>query len=357
MFEVQEVRRDDLRTTRLVRGDLPALAPGEVLVRIRKFGLTANNITYGTLGDRAGYWAIFPPEEPGWGRLPVWGFGEVVASAHEEVVEGRQLFGFLPMGTHLVLTPTRVSGRGLLDGSAHRRKLSPSYNYYRWLDTDPLYRPDHEDELLLFLPVFMLSFLLDAYLAERRLFGAETVVVSSASSKASLGLIHLLAGRGVDVTALTSARNLSFVEGVDAGVRTVSYDRIAELPRKPTVFVDVAGDAGIRRAVHEHLGEHLTHSALVGATHGSTSPTAEHLPGPDQAWFFAPDQLGARVAAWGPAEFDRRFGEALWHFASWTREWLNITRSVGATAVEAAYRSVLDGTVPPTVAHVLSPAP
>ncbi|MPZ80460.1 MAG: DUF2855 family protein [Actinophytocola sp.] len=94
----------------------------------------------------------------------------------------------------------------------------------RFSDTDPLYDAEHEDELLLFLPVFVLSFLLDAFLAEQRLFGARTVIVTSASSKASLGIARLLAARGVDVTALTSPRNAAFVESVGSYAGTVTYD-------------------------------------------------------------------------------------------------------------------------------------
>ena len=48
-------------------------------LRVERFGLTANNVTYGAFGDQLGYWQFFAAPE-GWGRIPVWGFGEVVAS-------------------------------------------------------------------------------------------------------------------------------------------------------------------------------------------------------------------------------------------------------------------------------------
>jgi hypothetical protein len=53
------------------------------VLRAARFGLTANNITYGLLDEGLGYWTFFPAQD-GWGRIPVWGFAEVVASAHPD---------------------------------------------------------------------------------------------------------------------------------------------------------------------------------------------------------------------------------------------------------------------------------
>jgi NADPH:quinone reductase-like Zn-dependent oxidoreductase len=351
--DVVEVRAEDLRTTRLVHEPVPAPGPGQVLLRVRRFALSANNLTYGTLGERLGYWRIFPAADPGWGRLPMWGYAEVVASGHPGVAAGRELFGYVPMGTHLLVTPERVNERGLTDGSEHRRSLAAAYNAYRWLDADPLYDPAHADELALFLPVFMLPFLFDAFLAEHGDFGAHTVVVTSASSKASLGLARLLAARGVAVAGLTSPRNAAFVESLGVYARVRTYDQVRGLAREPTVLVDVAGAAAVRRAVHEHLAGALAHSATVGATHRDPGG-GDPLRGPEPVWFFAPDHLRDRVREWGAAGFDERFGAALRDFAEWTRTWLTITRTQGAAAVRSAYSRVAEGGATPAEGHILA---
>jgi hypothetical protein len=153
---VLEVRTDDLRTTRFT-DHTPVPADGEIVARVRHFGLSANNITYGLLGEMVGYWRVFPAE-PGWGRLPMWGVAEVVASAHPDIAEGGLLFGYVPMATHVTLTPGKVRDGGFTDVSAHRQALAPAYNNYRRLDADPLYDPEHPGELPLFLPLFALSF-------------------------------------------------------------------------------------------------------------------------------------------------------------------------------------------------------
>src|SRR3712207_7802692 len=56
------------------------LFPSTTLFRSDRFGLTANNVTYAVMGDAIGYWSLFPASEDGWGRVPVWGYGDVVAS-------------------------------------------------------------------------------------------------------------------------------------------------------------------------------------------------------------------------------------------------------------------------------------
>lgn len=80
------VRRSDLRETRVDEGPVPGatgLEPGTAVLRVERFALTANNVTYGACGDvpRLEYWRFFPAPD-GWGRVPVWGFASVVASAH-----------------------------------------------------------------------------------------------------------------------------------------------------------------------------------------------------------------------------------------------------------------------------------
>ncbi|MBP9059335.1 MAG: DUF2855 family protein, partial [Rhodoferax sp.] len=77
------VRKDQLTTTELRATPELLLSSGQVRVRIDKFALTSNNITYAAFGEAMNYWAFFPvdgPEHEAWGRIPVWGFATVVQS-------------------------------------------------------------------------------------------------------------------------------------------------------------------------------------------------------------------------------------------------------------------------------------
>ena len=68
------VKRGALAQTKLIPASRPSLEDGEALLRVDKFSLTANNVTYGAFGDFLKYWSFYPTSEEGWGRVPVWGF-------------------------------------------------------------------------------------------------------------------------------------------------------------------------------------------------------------------------------------------------------------------------------------------
>ena len=112
-----QVKREDWRQCRFVPAELPEpLDAGQVLLRVDRFALTSNNISYASAGDMLGYWNFFPAEE-GWGRLPTMGFGEVIASAHPQVAVGERAFGFYPMSKHLLIQADETGGANFVDAA------------------------------------------------------------------------------------------------------------------------------------------------------------------------------------------------------------------------------------------------
>ena len=93
------VKRDELRECRIAESEAPDLGPGEALLRVDRFGLTANNVTYAVMGEAMSYWDFFPAED-GWGRVPMWGFAEVERSEAEGVKVGARVYGYLPPSSH-----------------------------------------------------------------------------------------------------------------------------------------------------------------------------------------------------------------------------------------------------------------
>ena len=111
------VARNDLQQCKVIETQLPesaALPEDGLLIKVDRFAFTANNITYAVLGDRLKYWQLFPAPQ-NFGNIPVWGFGEVIASNHPGIAVGERLFGYFPMATHLVIEAADVSKRGLRD--------------------------------------------------------------------------------------------------------------------------------------------------------------------------------------------------------------------------------------------------
>jgi hypothetical protein len=350
------VKRDDLRRCRVVDAPPAEPGPGQALLAVDCFGLTSNNVTYAVMGDAMSYWDFFEAEE-GWGRVPVWGFANVSASAHDDVVEGTRLYGYLPMSTDLLITPDRVDERGFLDATPHRSALPPTYNSYSSVATDPLYDPEREAEQMLLRPLFATSFLIDDFLADEGLLEAGRVILASASSKTALSTAFLLSRRSdTEVVGLTSPRNLGFVEGLGVYDRAVPYEQIESLSPGTAVFVDMAGDAGVRGAIHRQLGEDLAHSAIVGVTHweGAAGDPGE-MPGPEPVLFFAPDRAAKRASDWGADGLEERIAAAWRAYVEWTDGWLRTSRDSGFEAIERTFLELLDGRIDPARGHVLSP--
>ncbi|MEK6276513.1 MAG: DUF2855 family protein [Actinomycetota bacterium] len=351
-----EIRRDDLRTCRFLEspaGD--SRQPGQVLLRIEKFGLTANNITYAVFGEAMSYWDFFPATQ-GWGRLPVWGFGEVAASENDEIKPGGRYFGYFPASSHLVVQAD-VNAAGFVDAAEHRQTLPAAYNQYALTTSDPAYDAEHENEQMIMRPLFFTSFLLADFLAEGELFGAQTAILSSASSKTAYGLAFLLAAGTPRprIVGLTSAGNLDFTESLGIYDEVATYEQVDGLTREgAVVYVDMAGDLSVRNAVHRHFAEDLVHSAVVGATHWDAERPEADLPGPDPAFFFAPTQLQKRAKDWGPAGVQERFGEAWKGFSEPLGGWMQVTEASGQDAVERVYLDLLEGRANPRQGHVLS---
>jgi hypothetical protein len=360
MADLQDfvVSRTDLRRTAFVpAAHTPdtTLEPGEILARITRFALTANNVTYGAIGEMIGYWNFFPAPA-GWGRIPVWGFADVARSVHGSIAVGERLYGYFPMSSYLVLRPERVAAGGFLDATPHRAALPPVYNQYFRVTNAAGHDPAREAEIAIFRPLFATSFLLDDYLDESKLFGARSVVLSSASSKTALGLAFLLSeAKRCPVIGLTSAKNRDFVTRTGYYAEVLTYEEIGRLAAEtPTVFVDFAGSGAVVRAVHSRLGDALTQSIGVGLTHWEGFAPVTDLPGPTPAFFFAPDRAQKRMGDWGTAEFQHRVGEAMRRFLASTSTWLRIVEGRGPAALEAAYQAMVEGQVNPAEGHVLS---
>ncbi len=294
------VRRGELSQLQLERpcADAPsALQPGQARLRIVRFALTANNITYAAFGETMRYWQFFPAPE-GWGCIPVWGFATVIESRADGVAVGARLDGYLPMATHLVVQPVGVKSDGFTDGAAHRQALPPIYNRYA---RTAAATAEAEGVRAVLRPLFTTAFLIDDFVAAQDAFGASTLLLSSASSKTAFATAFCLTqrpGRRNRIVGLTSTANAGFARSLGcyddvldcAGWRTeVASDT-------PALYIDFSDDAPLRRQIHEHFGAALRYSCSVGGTHWQALGSGAGLPGPTPELFFAPthaQRLGA----------------------------------------------------------------
>jgi hypothetical protein len=326
--------------------------------------LTSNNITYGAFGEAMHYWEFFPCDVEGYGRIPVWGFADVEASTVPGIEVGERFYGYYPMSTHVTLQPVKMNIGGFVDGAAHRSELHALYNRYIRCASDPGYSKENEAQIALLKPLFSTSFLIDDFLADNDFFGAQAVILSSASSKTAYGTAFCLhqrrlAGGSVKVIGLTSPANDKFTRGLGCYDEVIHYDDLTTIPPDvPTVYVDMSGSAAVRSDIHHHLGDSLTHSCSVGGTHWTELGGGKGLPGPRPTLFFAPARVAKRMTDWGGGELQKRIAFAWQAFMKPVTDaespWLTVVRGKGPSDVEQAYRELIDGRANPQQGHVLS---
>jgi Protein of unknown function (DUF2855) len=355
------VNKHSLKTTKwLERPEQlgPALQSNEIRLRIEHFALTSNNVTYASFGESMNYWGFFPtpPGHEGWGRIPVWGFATVthigsdlaLGEPSEVLALGERVYGYFPMSNELVVTPVQLNALGFSDGAKHRESLHPVYNHYRRCQADPSYQADREAQQMLLQPLFMTAFLIDDFLADQQFFGAQQIILSSASSKTAYATAHQLKLRkGIKVIGLTSPNNAVFVHGLGCYDKVLTYSELDQLDTgKKAVLVDMAGNAELRSSIHQRFGDTLTYSCSVGGTHWealSTPGQGSRIAGPKPTLFFAPAQIKKRNADWGSKPLQVKMADAWRAFLPVLDQWMHVVAGRGPEAVEQVYAALLKG--------------
>ncbi len=321
------------------------LSPGQARMGIERLALTANTVTYASAGDLIGYWKFYPTERDGWGQVPAWGFAVVTESAGPLKV-GDRYYGFWPIATSIVVTPDRVRDTGFTDAAPHRSSLPQIYNSYSAAPLD-----ENNDLRALLQPLLVTSYLIDDFLADNEFFGAEQVIIGSASSKTGIGLASYLGARdpnGPKIVGLTGTGNVLFCEDLEFYDKVISYDHLTdEIDQAPSVFVDMAGNASVRLALHTHLADNLKYSCAVGMSHWDQNTPIADLPGVKPKMFFAPSWAEKRHKDWGAAELGKRLDASWRDAAKSSSKWLSVTHHNGLDQVPTIWTAITSGEARP----------
>ncbi|GAB5488889.1 MAG: DUF2855 family protein [Parasphingorhabdus sp.] len=343
------VKKDELDKSEWREAEATDLVDGQILLQVEKYALTANNITYAAVGDGFGYWNFFPTGDAAWGIVPVWGFATVVGSENAEIKVGERVYGYLPMASHLVASPGSVSDTGFVDMAEHRQGLAIIYNQYHRLGAE---QGGHEAERAIFQPLFTTSFLIEDFMRSSNWFGAEALVLTSASSKTGLGLAQVAKNLSPSIKriGLTSAGNVDFVNQSGLYDQVLTYDQLDQADSsKPTVSVDFAGNGKLLADIHNHWGDNLKFSSLVGATHvEERGGGADDLAGSKPVLFFAPTAAESLMEKIGPVEFRARVDAEFASFVKNASNYLHVENLEGAEALQNAYLEMLANKVAPS---------
>lgn len=353
------IDQQNLANTKVVHCDINVrdLQQDEVLLETDSFGFSANNITYAALGFKMGYWGFFPPQSGdncdnpnGFGIVPVWGFATVKASCHPDIKEGEKVFGYLPMASHWVIKAGKVAPHGFSDVHEMRKSISPVYDQYLRCAADPGYDKNREAWQLNFRPLYMTSFVLDDYVAEKT--KGETLLLSSASSKTALGTAQLLKDQkavrnaSYQVVGLTSQSNVDMVKTTGCYDAVYSYDDLSALTSGSSDsrywLLDFAANGTLINNLSELLGDSLSEVTLIGATDWK----AEEKPNPkllNAEIFFAPARVKLRQSEWGHEAFLTKYAGAWQRFALKISDQFFEQSHQGADAITQLYLETLNG--------------
>ncbi len=135
----------------------------------------------------------------------------------------------------------------------------------------------------------------------------------------------------------------------------MAYEDISSIAVDGNVaFVDMAGDANVRAAIHNHFKERLTCSCAVGGTHWEQAGGGDGLPGAQPTLFFAPSQIQKRNKDWGAEVLQSKISKAWGAFLASVDGWMKVERSGGLKATEKVYLDVLEGKVAPESGKIIS---
>ncbi|KZT19944.1 hypothetical protein NEOLEDRAFT_1141377 [Neolentinus lepideus HHB14362 ss-1] len=370
-----------------------------IVIRVDRFGFSANNITYQALGEEAHYrYFDFHPapscleknvSPKMHGLVPVWGFGTVEVSKVEDVNVGERVYGYFAPARYIVVpvAPATVGKYGFLVPRPNLPADRKPYNLIQRCRTDPQYIPtsEGEDLTMLFRPLYWTAFWCDDWLnASHYRGGATKVVISSASSKTAVSLGYLVRkrfkGKGT-VVGLTSKRNVGYVSGLkvfDEVVRYEDVDAMVMEQEERWIYVDVAGNDSVNGKVLEKAREgtgELVAAVNLGATTlapGASSdekhrltpkislnaPPSGSFPGSQTSVefepFFMPEWLAVRRTQLSIPEITSMQNAAWVELMRECPRWVRVERVYGGQEVGKSYKRVVKGRVGPEMALVWS---
>ena len=206
------------------------------------------------------------------------------------------------------MIPTHLDGLSWIDCVAHRAILLSGYNIYRRVLAEPNYNKAMDDFQMLLFPLHLTSYCLYNNLKDNW-FSADLVVVISASSKTSIGLVYVLADdkNAPKSIGMTSERNLQMVSNLSIFNSTVSYENLTEIDAsKPTVIVDMFGNGDVLRRWHKHFGDNMKFCSNIGFTRWGNGGMGPDFIQQRSEMFVAHSHIQKRLKDWGPEVFEQK---------------------------------------------------
>ena len=215
----------------------------------------------------------------------------------------------------------------------------------------------NEDQFSIFRPLFTTSFLNYHFLNDESFFSSEQIIITSASSKTSMGLAFLLKkyqnDHGKKIVGLTSERNLKFVESLHFYDEVLTYPSFENsLNNQPSAIVDMAGNSKLLARASDHLSENLKYVSLIGLTDWSSEKLFKEIP--NSKFFFAPTFAQKKIEEWGMEKMSQNIAIELTSFIAKSADWIDMVEVDSIDSFSNLYHEMLKGNVDPSKGYIVS---
>ena len=105
---------------------------------------------------------------------------------------GEEFYGYYPMASHVRLTPGRINAGGFVDVAEHRAGMPAVYDHYLRVAALGDFVEGDRDWWPVFRPLYLTGWLIADQFEDEGDFGADQVLVASASSKTAIGFAHAM---------------------------------------------------------------------------------------------------------------------------------------------------------------------
>jgi hypothetical protein len=328
-----------------------SLAPGNILIRVERFGLSSSNLTKVLAPDVGNSWLYSVDGAGERPQIPVWGYAEVVASNRDGVEPGMGFLGYFPMVRYVTLNPKQQAALGLLDAVSDVNDVSAS-----GLPTLANLESMSDIDLAIILrPLAAAAYLILEELIDAEFWLCEQIIITSASSKTAMSLAYFLQSffhaheleHAPLVVGLTAPEHQMFVSSMGFYDQVLSYEHIGGLGASDSVLVDFTGNSSLLARLSVALDELLVHTYGVGASHWDKFSDGNSRQAALKGDAFEPRSYYSELSQERRDRADAGF-KAVWpHLCEAFRQWLNPTWVEGADEVCWVYEQMVAGKAKP----------
>jgi hypothetical protein len=223
------------------------------------------------------------------------------------------------------------------------------------LSGDINYDNSLDDIRSLLFPLHITSFCICDALEDEAYFGADQIIIVSASSKTAIGVAQGLqeASNAPSILGLTSEKNLGFVKNLGCYDEVITYDHLSDVNfNLKSVMVDMAGSREILGTLHGSLGDRMLKCLTVGMTHWDNEVTAEDALGQAMLrerteFFFAPAHIQKRVKDWGHEGYNKKTADFMKSRSNQSIDWMQIKKINGLENFISTYEKFVSGDINP----------